>query len=581
MSPSYSKLIESACRFDAVRDAARALRSFLASHGASTDYLDSWELLVVEAGNNAVENTPEESRPKGMRFLVNAWPEAVELTVTDHSRGFAWPEKADLPTDDSERGRGIYLIESLSDSVRYVRGQTENALVLRKSRPAVSVDGCKDAEMEELLESMTAELASSYESLSAIFRLTAEMSGKELTASRVRTWLGEVARIVGADWFVIRLATPGHQSLQTYAASEGPEIPPIMLGDAADHMETKSFLSREACWFGDDAPLSKSDPLSLAIGDSKRGVVHPIYAGDEAVGTLTMGQDKRKATFTSGQVSVLRTAAHVLGMRMRNTRAQREALHAKQMTRELQVAAGIQQSLFPKSLPTPAGLQLSAHSQSVREVGGDFFDAIQFGDAGVLLVIADVMGKGVPAALFAAIFRSQLRSRLDLAARPADLMSWLNKALFADLDGVDMFITAQLAYLDIHTRTLTVASAGHSPMLLVMGEDANLLEVCGEAPPIGISPTPVYRESHFTLESPARILLYTDGVTETRNSAGSLLGAKRLTEWFRGTAVQSLGADETSASLMQLMGGFQSNMPASDDVTYLILTEEPSTTSLS
>jgi len=575
MSTSYTKLIESPCRFDAVREAARALRTFLSSHGASREDLDSWELLIVEAGNNCVEHATEEAKQKNVRFLLNTWPEAVELTITDYSRGFAWPDNVDLPGQDSEHGRGLFLIEALADSVRYVRGETENFLILRKNRPMTTAPTHRsDDDVEKLLESMTAELASSYESLSAIFRLTSDITGKELTVEGVGIWLRELVRIVSADWFVLRLVSNGHQSLQTFAASKGLVFPDVILSKTSTDVEASAISKHDVGWFGYNAPLSDSDPLTTAISSTASGVVHPIFVGEEAVGTLTLGLVTGEAAFTSGQLSVIRTCAHFLGMRMRNTRAQNEALQAKVVSRELQVAAGIQQSLFPKSLPKIPGIQLAAHSQSVREVGGDFFDAIQFGNEGLLLVIADVMGKGVPAALFAAIFRSQVRSRLDLASRPGDLMAWLNRSLFSDLDGVDMFITAQLVYIDTSARTLKVATAGHNPLYLIAGDGSTLVESTGGASPIGIAEAPRYREESFSFDGRARLLLYTDGVVESRNSLGVMLGARAVADWFQDTAAEQLDADATATSLKKVLTTFRGDTPASDDVTFLVLVEK-------
>src|SRR5437016_5163851 len=112
---------------------------------------------------------------------------------------------------------------------------------------------------------------------------------------------------------------------------------------------------------------------------------------------------------------------------------------------ELEIARKIQESLLPKSFPTLPGFSLSGYCRTARHVGGDFYDVIALPGKSALLVMADVMGKGVPAALFAAILRTLIRTGAELAVRPLDLLARLNRQMYEELSGVDMFITVQVA----------------------------------------------------------------------------------------------------------------------------------------
>src|SRR6185503_15833404 len=126
-----------------------------------------------------------------------------------------------------------------------------------------------------------------------------------------------------------------------------------------------------------------------------------------------------------------------------------------------EIARNIQQSLLPKAFPALSGYELAGFCRSARQVGGDFYDVLPLGEDLVLLVVADVMGKGVPAALFAATLRTLVRTTAEWTQRPSELLARINRLMFDELSSVDMFITAQLVLVDTRQKQLTVAAAGH------------------------------------------------------------------------------------------------------------------------
>ena len=120
---------------------------------------------------------------------------------------------------------------------------------------------------------------------------------------------------------------------------------------------------------------------------------------------------------------------------------------------DLRLARSIQQAFLPRQIPQPTGASLAGRSISAREVGGDFFDVLRWGDSGLLLVVADVMGKGMSAALVAGMLRSHIHALQEWAIRPGDLLGKINQRLDPDLDATEMFITAQLVFVDVASRT--------------------------------------------------------------------------------------------------------------------------------
>jgi len=206
-------------------------------------------------------------------------------------------------------------------------------------------------------------------------------------------------------------------------------------------------------------------------------------------------------------------------------------------------------------------------------VGGDFYDVVKLSDHSLLLVIADVMGKGIPAAMFAAILRSLLRALPELTNQPSGLLARVNRLLFDELSEVDMFITAQLVYVDAGKRQLIAASAGHCPLLLSVAGDRAVTILSPEGMPLGILPDTPFTEETAELPRNCRVLLYTDGLTEARNAEGQLFGQERLMEWLRRTAARPGKAEELKDELVAELMKFQANTSLKDDQTFVIMAE--------
>lgn len=580
-TPGRVMRITCPCDLAAAREATRTMHLFLSQLGVSEDELQAWELIAAEAANNAVEYASGEALKLPVELIVEVTPTQVELRVLDHTPGFEMPETIELPDPMSEGGRGLFLMSTLSNSLEYLRGQGRNCLVVRKIR-AIPQDvgesngnALEQATLESTLQSMTEELAASYESLSAIFRFTSELN-KGGGAGFTERWLNELRERGGADWFILRLGTTGGAQLAVNCTSR-PDLPfsNIKLAGADPNTgpaEARAALNHSDVWFDPSSPLSPEDPLAI-VGTPLSGFVHPIYVGSELEGVLAVGRYTNAQAFTAGQVNIIHTIADFLGIQLRNSRIQEDYLRGRLVTRELEIAATIQRSLLPVRLPEPPGFRLAGFSKSASKVGGDFYEVLAMGEEGFLCVIADVMGKGVPAAMFAAIFRSHVRSRPDLASHPGQFLEWLNNVLYEDLDRVEMFITAQLAYLDLKTRRLSVSSAGHCPLLLA-GPTGGVREVSMESFPLGIDPTGTYGEHSEVLAPGTQAIMLTDGLIETRDVEGGLLGLEVVKECIADHARFSGNAQDTCDALVQIASEFQGAAPASDDLTLLILGDQ-------
>lgn len=579
------------CDLAEVRGATQSVRGFLTEQGLHEEEITSCELALTEACNNAIQYASERGRQAPIAIEAMSNGSLVELRINDHTSGFTWPERAKLPEDSAERGRGVYLIQTVMDSADYCRGRRGNCLIMRKTRfhhghrsqPAVPASQRESerrlAESERTIREMARELGFCHESLSAIFRCSAELGRTNDLTGFVQRLLTDLLHITSADWFLLRVVKKGESSLAVCAASEARlRLGPLALvpySQTLSSVELKAALSKQPAWFGPDHPLEAADPLGKARPDSL-GLAYPLTQADSLIGTLVVGRNMAQPAFTPSQAQVVRTFADFLATELVNARLQEEQVSHRLFSHELGIAREIQRALLPKALPQLSGFGLAGYYESARQVGGDFYDVIQVSENSLLLVMADVMGTGVPAAMFAAILRSLVRAMPEWMPYPALLLSRVNRQMFQELSQVDMFITASLVHVDLKARTLIAASAGHCPLLITHADALGAMEITPEGMPLGILPTTYFDEVKLKLEPHSSLLLYTDGLTESRNAGGTIFGQARLEQWLINACASSLTAGQLKEELLDELREFHSGVPLHDDQAFLILSEETS-----
>jgi sigma-B regulation protein RsbU (phosphoserine phosphatase) len=233
---------------------------------------------------------------------------------------------------------------------------------------------------------------------------------------------------------------------------------------------------------------------------------------------------------------------------------------------ELDLARRIQRRLLPDGPPHIAGLEIAGGSEPAREVGGDYYDHIPLGDGRVLLVIADVSGKGVPAALLMSAFRASLMSQDANTSAPADVAERLNSFLYRSVDP-GKFVTAFLGFLDGRTGQFVYANAGHnSPVLLRRDGTVEWLATGGLI--LGILSDSRFETGNVRLEPGDMLALYTDGVTEGADATNEQFGEERLVAALQKSAGQPCA--EIARSLMREVRAFEGAQGPADDLTVLI-----------
>jgi sigma-B regulation protein RsbU (phosphoserine phosphatase) len=277
---------------------------------------------------------------------------------------------------------------------------------------------------------------------------------------------------------------------------------------------------------------------------------------------------------TSIAVAIFAFIVHNL-IKERRTQKEKESLE-REMARkdaELQIAAEIQRSFLPETIPDREGFDIAGTSIPAKEVGGDFFDVmpfevIPFDRTKTGVMIADVSGKGVPAALFMALSRIVVRVSATWFENTAEAIAFANPIIARD-SKTGMFVTLFYGVLDIDAKKMTYVNAGHNPPVLLHAGTDNFeeLELTGMA--IGAMDDSPYEQREVHLRSGDILTLYTDGVTEAVNGKNELFDVPRLLETIR------INRDKPSKEIMDAIitgvFAFSAGQPQFDDITLMVV----------
>ena len=215
--------------------------------------------------------------------------------------------------------------------------------------------------------------------------------------------------------------------------------------------------------------------------------------------------------------------------------------------KELETARLIQQSILPESVPQIDGLEIAARYVPITAVAGDFYDFIVVDNKRVGILVADVFGHGMPAALIASMLKIALSSQGDHATDPAKVLDGLNKALCGKFQ--HHYVTAAYVFVDMEKRRLTYAGAGHPPLLLFGGSSDRVRDVAENGLFLGKFDFAAYTSVEVPLVPGDFRLLYTDGVSETNNPDQVEFGTERFRQFL--ASQRSPSADQLADHLLK------------------------------
>jgi serine phosphatase RsbU (regulator of sigma subunit)/anti-sigma regulatory factor (Ser/Thr protein kinase) len=315
--------------------------------------------------------------------------------------------------------------------------------------------------------------------------------------------------------------------------------------------------------------LELDSPAVTALREAGVHLVVPLISQGELIGLLNLGRRLSDQDYSTDDRRLLEKLAAQASPAVRVAQLVREQeaeVRARErIEQELRVAQLIQQQFLPKTLPDLPGWQIAAFYRAAAEVGGDFYDFIALPEERVGLVVGDVTGHGVPAALVMATTRSVLRSEAPRLVAPGAVLARVNDFLHADIPA-NMFVTCLYAVLDPKTGALTYANAGHDLPFVKRGDRVEELRATGM--PLGAMPGMRYQEKEAVLAPGDVILLHSDGLAEAHDGSRAMFGFPRMRTLMGGLGI----GQELIDGLLDALSAFTG--PAweqEDDITLVTL----------
>jgi phosphoserine phosphatase RsbU/P len=275
-----------------------------------------------------------------------------------------------------------------------------------------------------------------------------------------------------------------------------------------------------------------TDPRYMNARDATRSeMVAPIRIGAEVIGAFNLESDEPEA-YESEDMDLLAAFASQAAVAIERTRLHEEVLEKRRLEEEVVIGQRIQRTFLPERNPELPHFDIAGANYSSELVGGDYYDFIRIADQHLGIVVGDVSGKGIPAALIMASFRASLIAEIRNNYAIRTVFTKVNRLLWESVEP-DRFVTAMYGVLDVDARRFTYVNAGHNPAFLYrVGEDRfDSLDATG--PLLGTLETASYKERHAQIPAGDILVLYTDGVTEAMNGAGDFFGEDRLREVIR------------------------------------------------
>ncbi len=268
--------------------------------------------------------------------------------------------------------------------------------------------------------------------------------------------------------------------------------------------------------------------MSIVAGKMRSLMAAPLQTDRRVIGLIYVDSPRTPRLFSPEDLNLLTVMANVAAIRIEHERLAEIEQAEQLLASELEQAAEIQRRFLPADVPEVRGIELAGLNVPCRMVGGDYYDFLHYPDGKVGLVIGDVAGKGMPAALMMTCLQAKVQAIAETSPQPAGVVTRLNRSLAATCPR-NRFVTFFFSVFDPASGELAYCNAGHNPPLLVRA-GGGVLRLEGGGPVLGILPALNFGEERCALEAGDLLCLYSDGVTEAAEADGEEFGERRLTE---------------------------------------------------
>ncbi len=523
------------------------------------------ELALDEAFTNICHHAYPTLTKGDILLTVAKSDEHLIITFADWGMPF---ERNNLPQYNKNApidlrargGMGVHLIENMMDKAEWVHGDTDtipNQLIMTKKLEFLGVG---------------AQRTTTRRQLNALLSVSQVMATTTDTNKLLEAIVTEVRDVMDAERGTLYLVDEINHELYSKVLHDD-KLSEIRLklgeGIAGQVALTGEIINIE------DA---RHDPRLNTIFTTQAGIVvrnmltvPMLNHHQEVIGVLQI-INKRGEPFTQNDEKLLSAMATQAAIGIENARLLAQEIAQTLFNQELETAKNIQLGFLPSQIPQLSGWQIAVYWSPMREVAGDFYDFIRTPEGRLAIVVADVSGKGIPAALFMALSVTILRFALELNLSPRELLHRANLTM-NNYQQSSMFTTAFVGYLDEKTGGMVYASAGHLPPIHYhyRTQKCTRLSIHGVA--MGVFPNATFDESTTNIEIGDILAFYTDGITETINDADEEFGEERL------VAILQALADESAETIAQAVKSaviqFAKEQGSFDDETLIILKRTP------
>lgn len=338
----------------------------------------------------------------------------------------------------------------------------------------------------------------------------------------------------------------------------------------AEH-EVSIDVSQDFIGVNEITPLKELKHMKLGQYAGLLNVVLPVFHKKQALGYLLIGDtynSKEVIRPSEKHLKFLTTFTSIIAVAIENKRLAKENLRQAALKRELELASIMQNMLVPESLPSNEKIDCAAYYSPHNEVGGDYYDFVQISDNECAFCVADVSGKGVAAALLMSNFQATVRVLSKYIASLPELIEELNTKVMKNAKG-EKYVTFFIAKYNTDSRKLTYINAAHTPPVLVA--DQNVYTLDKGCTGLGMfKKIPGEIEVGEIIVPPrARIVCYTDGLTEIEDEAENEFGLERLSEHLKQSNL--LNMSELNTSIIEKVSAFKGERPFVDDLAILSL----------
>lgn len=295
----------------------------------------------------------------------------------------------------------------------------------------------------------------------------------------------------------------------------------------------------------------------------------PIFIKNNLIGAMNFGQKPSGKAYSDEDIDLLKTLASQAAISFENSRLQQEKISKQKIEEELQIARKIQMGLLPQKINSIDGIEISGFYNPATLIGGDFYDVIKLSDDKLLIIVADVSGKGIPAALYMSKIQAMIQFASKIFQSPKEILIEVNKQIHQKIDRKS-FITSVIALFDMSKMSVKICRAGHNPVIYSVNGSFQLLKNKGMG--LGLESDKYFEkhleETEIKINHDNMFVFYSDGLTEAMNKKKEEFGTEKVLNIINQNRNHSCNVIQKE--LITSVNDFRGDAEQNDDITLVI-----------